>query len=409
MGKIRYIFLLAGSFFLLQCVWNNPDESSSYLPINDSEYPYADLPRFVIETEGFREIRDKTTEIPARLQVYGESAPESEVMNLTIRGRGNSSFEMGKYGYHLEFENKESFDGMPKNRDWALVAVHRDKSFLRNYISYKLAEQLGDEYAPRLRFVELYLNREYLGLYQLTETVKVAKERVRIPENDSSFLFERTTESSLTPSFFYSSFNYLFQIKSPKNVSETSKALLVNHINDFETFLQTNFVYRNNSLAKWIDTTDFARYFLVQEFSKNLDGNRRSCYLTWQKDSVIKMGPVWDFDITYGLSSQNKVSPEGWHMRIFGWNRYLFKSPRYQATVRNFWNEHHAIFESILDTIDAIYPHLEKVSKNEFKRWPVLEQDGIWPFIESMESYTAAVDSLKSWIVRRMEWMDKNL
>lgn len=288
MCNLRYIFLLVFSILLVQCVWNEPAEDPSYLPLDDSEYPYADLPRIVIETEGFRDIRNKETEVPAQLQIYGENAPESEILHLTIRGRGNSSYEMGKYGYRLEFENKESFDGMPKNRDWALIAVHCDKSFLRNYISYRLAEQLGDEYAPRLRFVELYLNREYLGLYQLTETVKIGKFRVNIPKNDSSFLFERTTTESDKPSF-YSSFQHLFEIHSPQNANEASVSLLKNHIYAFENFIQTNDGLNFDSLQKWIDVTDFARFLLIQEFAKNQDGNRRSTYLTWQKDSVLKI------------------------------------------------------------------------------------------------------------------------
>ena len=57
------------------------DASSSskvidYLPLNDTEYPYAGIPRIVIETENNREIKDCETEIPAKLQIWGEKAPE---------------------------------------------------------------------------------------------------------------------------------------------------------------------------------------------------------------------------------------------------------------------------------------------------------------------------------------------
>lgn len=408
MCSLRYIFLLVFSILLVQCVWNDPAEDPSYLPFDDSEYPYADLPRIVIETEGFRDIRNKETEVPAQLQIYGENAPESEILHLTIRGRGNSSYEMGKYGYRLEFENKESFDGMPKNRDWALIAVHCDKSFLRNYISYRLAEQLGDEYAPRLRFVELYLNREYLGLYQLTETVKVGKFRVNIPQNDSSFLFERTTTESDKASF-YSSFQHLFEIHSPQNANEASLSLLKDHIYAFENFIQTNDGLNFDSLQKWIDVTDFARFLLIQEFAKNQDGNRRSTYLTWQKDSVLKMGPVWDFDLTYGVHFRKEIPPSGWYIRNYGWNRFLFKNKIYHKKVREFWEEHHSTFTAVIDTIDALYPKLQKVAINEYKRWPVLKEHSIWPFSKGYDSYAESVDSLKSWIVQRIEWMDQNL
>lgn len=74
----------------------DPQEQSpsitKYIPLDDTEYPYAGIPRIVIETENRRAIKDRETEIPARLQIWGEKTPESEIMELTIRGRGNSSW-----------------------------------------------------------------------------------------------------------------------------------------------------------------------------------------------------------------------------------------------------------------------------------------------------------------------------
>ena len=87
-----------------------------YLPIDDTEYPYAGIPRIVIVTENYREIRDRETEIPAKLQVWGEHAPESEILDLTIRGRGNTSWtDMPKKSYKIEFIQKQSLLGMPKD------------------------------------------------------------------------------------------------------------------------------------------------------------------------------------------------------------------------------------------------------------------------------------------------------
>ena len=130
-----------------------------YLPLDDSEYPYAGIPRIVIETENHREIKDRETEIPAKLQIWGEKAPESEVMDLTIRGRGNTSWtDMPKKSYKIEFTNKQEILGMPKDRDWALIANYADKTLMKNYLAYHLSAELGALFAPRCDFVELYLN-----------------------------------------------------------------------------------------------------------------------------------------------------------------------------------------------------------------------------------------------------------
>ena len=181
---------------------NEPTESSpAYLPMDDSEYPYANLPRIVIETEDFAGIRDRETEFPSHLQIYGKDAPESEVYELTVRGRGNSSFKMPKYGMKLEFKDKVSLFGMPKSRDWALIANFGDKSHLRNYMAMRLSEWLDMPYTPRCTFVEVYLNRKYMGLYLLSETVKVAKNRVNIEANDTTFLFEKESDKKIDSPF----------------------------------------------------------------------------------------------------------------------------------------------------------------------------------------------------------------
>ena len=143
---------------------------------NDKEYPYANIPRIVIETENRTKIKDRETEIPAKLQIWGKKEAESEIVDLTIRGRGNSSWlYMPKKSYKIEFVKKQSMLGMPKDKDWALISNYADKTLMKNYLMYNLSAKLGAFYSPRCEFAELYLNGEYLGVYLLTETIKIGK------------------------------------------------------------------------------------------------------------------------------------------------------------------------------------------------------------------------------------------
>ena len=71
---------------------------------NDKEYPYANIPRIVIYTENQQKIEDRETEIPAKLQIWGKKEAESEILDLTIRGRGNTSWtSMPKKSYKIAF------------------------------------------------------------------------------------------------------------------------------------------------------------------------------------------------------------------------------------------------------------------------------------------------------------------
>ena len=395
---------------LCSCVWNDTENSPDFLPLDDSEYPYADLPRLVIETENFSQIRDKETKVPAKLQIYGKDRPESDVLDLTIKGRGNSSFVMAKYGFKLKFAQKQALFGMPADKEWDLVANQRDKSMLRNFITYKLAEILEDSYAPRSQFVEIYLNREYLGVYQLAEHQKVSESRVNIAKNDSSYFFEKTSQTAKDGNLIKTKIGYIYEIRYPKNPTEESLNILKDHLDSFENFIQSKSTYNIDSIYRWIDLDDLIRYYWIQEFSKNQDGAfRRSQFVTWEKGYPMQMGPVWDFDLAYGLSSDTVVQPDSWYVKKYGWYRFLFKNKQVQEKVKAYWTENRAKFKSILEFIDQTYPQLSKAMVNEFKRWPVLGEDSFWPFIESFDSYEDAVNALKAWIERRLEWIDWNI
>lgn len=393
---------------LCGCFWEDAESTPEFLPMDDSMYPYAGLPRVVIETEGFHEIRDRESEIPSNFQMYGESEPETDVLSLTVRGRGNSSFKMPKYGMKLEFTDKVSFFGMPQSRDWALIANYGDKSHLRNYMMTRISEWLGARYTPKCAFVELYLNRKYMGVYLLSETVKVAKNRVNIAENDSSFLFEKESSKKVDSPFVTSTTGYSFHVKSPKNLSETSKKILVSHLNDFERFLAGDEFPDAPSMLDWIDLDDFLLYYWVQEFSKNEDANfARSIFMTWEKGGVIHFGPLWDFDLAFGNASydQNK-SPEGWYIREYRWFRLIARNPKVWAAAKEYWRAHRDDFKNLIDSIPVYRQMVEPALKNEYKRWPVLKNTENWALKDPYDSYDAAVEAMEKWLKSRLNWID---
>ena len=393
----------------LGCFWEQTDDTPVYLPMDDSEYPYAGLPRIVIETEDFAGIRDRETEFPSHLQIYGENGPESAVMELTVRGRGNSSFKMPKYGLKLEFTDKVAFFGMPENRDWALVANFGDKTHLRNYMMTRLSEWLGARYTPRCRFVELYLNREYKGLYLLSETVKVAKNRVNIPESDTTFLIEKESSKKQDTPFVTSSMGFSFHVKSPRDLKQESADLLVSHLNDFESYLTSTANADGEGMGDWIDLDDFLLYYWVQEFSKNEDGNfARSIFMTWQKDGPIRFGPLWDFDISFGNESykQNR-SPSEWYIRNFRWFNHIFKNPSVRKVARVYWLQNRNTFRALVDSVPVYRKIIERALDNEYKRWPIMQNTENWALKDPYEDYEEAIETMVSWMKVRFEWIDK--
>ncbi len=380
--------------------------------MDDSMYPYAGLPRIVIETKDYAGVRDRETEIPSRLQIYGEKVPESEVLELTVRGRGNSSFKMPKYGMKLEFEDNVSLFGMPKSKDWALVANFGDKTHLRNYMMMRLSEWLGATYTPKMQFVELYLNRNYMGLYLLTETVKVAKNRVNIEKNDTTFLVEKEDIKKYDPPYVITDdFQYIYHIKSPKEPSEESLQLLSDHLNSFENFLTHQYRYPRDEIVKWIDLDDYLLFYWVQEYSKNEDGNyARSVFFTWTKGEQIHFGPLWDFDLAFGNASRERnQNPEDWYIRTYRLNYYVMNSPVVDSAASAYWRKHSDTFYELIDSIPVYRSIIERAIKNEYRRWPVMQNTENWALKDPYDSYDEAVETMVDWMKKRYQWIDKEI
>ena len=393
------------------CYWAETESDPDHLPMDESMYPYAGLPRIVIETEDFDGVRDRETEIPSHLQIYGEKAPESEVYELTVRGRGNSSFKMPKYGMKLEFTDKVSLLGMPKNRDWALVANFGDKTHLRNYMMTRLSEWLGAKYTPRMQFVEVYLNRNYMGLYLLSETIKVGKNRVNIDENDTTFLLEKEDSKKFDPPYVLTDNQYYYHIKSPKNPSPETEKLLKKHLNAFENFMEDYYLHRANEIKNWLDVDDFLLFYWVQEYSKNEDGNyARSVFMTWKKGEPIHFGPLWDFDLAFGNASREQnQNPEDWYIRKYRLNYYIMQNSVVKEAALDYWNNHRKTFKALIDSIPVYRAIIEKAIDNEYRRWPVIGNTENWALKDPYDSYDEAVEVMTEWMKKRYQWIDNEI
>lgn len=384
-------------------------------PFGDSAYPYAGIPRLLIETENHQGVLDRENYLSAQMRFYGECLADGLGISLQIRGRGNSSWtEMPKHSFRLKLNKKQSLLGMPPDRDWALIANYADKTLMKNYLSYRLAADAGMEYSPKSEFLELYMNGEYLGVYLLTEIIEVEKQRVNIPETGDSYLVEFDAKYNEDEQVIFSNVlaeNKPFRVHSPKDASATSLNNLLSHIEKFEKFLQNVENVTLEEIEEWIDVDAYAKHFWIQEFSKNPDANfLTSVYFTWMENDVIKMGPVWDFDVAFGgmrIYNEALALSENWQTRDAYWNARLFSNKAFADTVDRYWKKLSPIFEGAEGIIDSLGEALELPAQNNFKRWDILHEHGKW-ISNSVRNYGEAVNNLRKWVVGRRRWINEN-
>lgn len=151
------------------------------------------LPVLFINTAGGKPVTEKEKYLDATYYLDPMGLPGVEAVGSSheplatqIKGRGNytwSGFE--KKPYRLKFAEKASVLGMPASRHFVLLA-HADDSdgFLRNESGFTLSRLLGMPWTPESEPVELVMNGEYMGLYFLTQNIRVSKDRVDIVEQE---------------------------------------------------------------------------------------------------------------------------------------------------------------------------------------------------------------------------------
>ncbi len=102
-----------------------------------------------------------------------------------MHGRGNASWGYStKKPYSIKLAESTSLLGMSKSKKWALTANHSslDASLLRNQITYDFSDYIGVKYQVHCKPVDLYVNQQYFGSYQLTEKPQLKSTRINVSD-----------------------------------------------------------------------------------------------------------------------------------------------------------------------------------------------------------------------------------
>jgi hypothetical protein len=338
---------------------------------------------------------------------------------VTIKGHGNTTWAMPKKPYTLKLDSKAPLLGMPSGKSWILLANYDDKTLIRNALAFELATRLGQAWAPHSAFVEIFLNNQYEGVYQLAEKINVAKDRLNITEmsdtdNDGDALtggylleIDVHQDEDFT---FRSNQGVSYGLIDPDPATGQQSAYIQNYVNTAEAAMYSpNFTDPSAGWPAYWDADSMIQWYLDEELMGNNDSVFwSSIYLYKDRNNPrLYMGPVWDFDISAGNVNYNPiVSPtQPWLTNSF-YVKHLLTDPAFTADVRNKWA---AVKTTQLDTlpawIDQEAAALQQAQQNNFQRWPILGEY-VWPNSEVANTYQGEVTFLKSWITQRIAWMD---
>ena len=363
---------------------------------------------------------DGTITISDPEKLYSDVAEFSAEMG--IRGRGNSTWSFPKKPWKVKLKEKASLLGMPADKEWALLANYADRTLVRNIVAMKLSEICGFSWTPRMHSVEVYLNGKYQGVYTLCEHKKVSSDRVDIDvvgedvtggDAITGGYYLEIEEQQDETTCWWTSMGVPMMFSDPEEPNSEQLAYVKILFESFEQALWAKDYSQTSGYPKYIDVDSFVDYYIVQELTKNIDGNlRKSSFITKERGKKMEMYHLWDFDLTLGncgyFWGNVGNGPENFWIKLDKWYPHLFADPAFVDKVQKRWNELKPEFDKIPEFIDEQTFYLAKAQERNFKVWSIWESVD-WVYFPSLGSYEKEVDYLKEFYTKRLEWLDTEL
>lgn len=350
------------------------------------------IPKVKIECTTAYELLQKEDE-PCLFELTDSTHMVYRDEKAKIKLRGNSTAECPKRPFTLKLSQNQSLCGLPDAKKWVLLANYFDSTMLRNALAFRMSEQANLEWTPHSRFVELFYNGIYQGIYQLCEKVEVGAHRVDIAQD--GWLIEIDTRVTDKDSYFRT-----VHMENPYRIEYPDKNLSEQRIEQLHAFFQQaedalfgeHFTDSIEGWRKYLDEDSWIDWFLINEMAKNNDAVfYSSCYMHSAPDGRIVMGPVWDFDLGYGNTTNNGCdSPIGWHVRNSAWYTRLFEDPVFAQNVR-------MRFQSFYYNRSDYYSFIRR------------QACSLQPHVERNVSYEESIEKLLLWLEKRLDWLNNNL
>ncbi len=140
----------------------------------------SSLPVVYINTENNLPITSREDYIDAKMYIQ----PNNHYVNsyegkIQIKGRGTSSWHYEKKPFKIKLNKKENLFDFGKTKHYVLLANYLDPSCMRNEMAFNLARSFGLTTTDST-CVDVILNGEYQGNYQIAEHIRVGKNIVDI-------------------------------------------------------------------------------------------------------------------------------------------------------------------------------------------------------------------------------------
>ncbi len=377
------------------------------------------LPIVEINTETGSEIDSKTEYVNAQIRINNDNDYLPIDSLCQVRGRGHGSWESYKKPYKIKFNKRTSVFGNPACKDWVLLSMNSDKSLIRTSLMFEVSRASSFSFTSNYKYVDLYINNKYRGVYLLTDQLEEDKNRIKIEKD--GFFIEQDKYYYEEPLFFLEPwFYYFFVFKYPNpdkgEIKENDDGFV--YIRDLMTemgraikSIETGDILSYRGL---IDVSSFAKWYMDQQVLANYDVNYY--YIIRNREAMIEAGPLWDAEWSLGNGGLDLT--QGWYKPPYeidpksailyqetGYFKYLTQDPYFNKIVYEEWLKLKPCIPTIIERMEQLRALLKCAQENEFELYPILGKyygNGLHAF----ETWEEEVDYVIDFFKKRTDWLD---
>lgn len=464
MKKLTASVLLLLAFFStsLQALCENTE---FWTPVISPEMPTISITtddgsnEFITDYDRDAKLEGKIEYVSATVSVSSSDA--SETLNeapAQVKARGNWTLYYPKKSIRIKFSEKQSMLGLNEGRaykSWVLLAEWKDLAMLNNAAALFMAHNiLGADgyYCSDYRFVQVYINGEYWGVYLLAEQQEANPGRVDIaePEDtepDTGYFFEydnySTEEAALAdgdPTFEISHYASTAQQQGYTVKSDTAYDNQVEYLEKcmsiiyricheaaaydkhygfdsaYAKIVSIESASAQETISQVVDLQSLVDTYILSEIVYDPDINWSSFYMTLDMSKTgnkkLTFQAPWDFDSCFGIRYEfadvtylNAVASGNPWFSLFSEEEW------FQDMVSTRWDElcEAGLPEKTLELIGTLEEAYEDYFNQNYERWPERITEGHYELTEEINSFTTqreAADRLRSWLETRFEILD---
>lgn len=379
-------------------------------------YSYTGLPMVWLTTNNREDISVSDLVYEAKLKIVENArtrgAGDVIEANARLKAIGplswvssklDGSSQMGKNNYRFTINAAYSVLDDPMNTTWELLSNAKDATMLHTQTGFHLGKISNLHFTPHFHFADLMLNERYFGTYLLGESIDYTNNRTGVESN--GFIVKIDASNGRTY-FKTDNLEQPVTIVSPTVFSgDEDYQFISNYVRSAESALfGSNFTDATEGWQRYLDMDSFVDWYLINEIAKNLDGDfGAECYMNMKRDGKLRMGPLWKMERSFGYGDS---STSDFVIKNVKWYNRLFQDPAFVAKVKERFTYFYNHKNDILKEIDADVSYLRNAIPENNNKWEVFSGSSA---DDVRKKYQKEVTTMKSWIEKRMDWLNDEI